>query len=196
VAQAVIVYLKTFIMKKKILIPIGVFSLLFVLLIPISLFSQSKDEMKLQADSKNAKAAFIRSDANMKSLFDNAYAYVIFPNVGKGGIGVGGAAGGGIAYEGGKAVGKAKMRQVSVGFQFGGQAYREVIFFENKAEFDRFKEGNYEFAAQASAIAVNKGASANVNYKNGVMVFTQEKKGVMYEASIGGQKFSFEPFKS
>jgi lipid-binding SYLF domain-containing protein len=167
-----------------------------VLLIPISLFSQSKDEMKLQADSKNAKAAFIRSDANMKSLFDNAYAYVIFPNVGKGGIGVGGAAGGGIAYEGGKAVGKAKMRQVSVGFQFGGQAYREVIFFENKAEFDRFKEGNYEFAAQASAIAVNKGASANVNYKNGVMVFTQEKKGVMYEASIGGQKFSFEPFKS
>jgi lipid-binding SYLF domain-containing protein len=196
VAQAVIVYLKTFIMKKKILIPIGVFSLLFVLLIPISLFSQSKDEMKLQADSKNAKAAFIRSDANMKSLFDNAYAYVIFPNVGKGGIGVGGAAGGGIAYEGGKAVGKAKMRQVSVGFQFGGQAYREVIFFENKADFDRFKEGNYEFAAQASAIAVNKGASANVNYKNGVMVFTQEKKGVMYEASIGGQKFSFEPFKS
>ena len=175
----------------------SIFLLLFTaLLVPATLFSQDKDHMELMTDSENAKAAFINADGNMRTLFDNAYAYVIFPNVGKGAIGVGGAAGGGIAYEGGKAIGKAKMKQVSVGFQFGGQAYREVIFFENKAEFDRFKEGNYEFSAQASAVAATKGASANVNYKNGVMIFTQEKKGVMYEASIGGQKFSFEPFKS
>ena len=130
----------------------------------------------------------------MQHLFDNAYAYVIFPNVGKGGIGVGGAAGNGIAYEGGKVVGRAKMKQVTIGFQLGGQVYQEVIFFENKAEFDRFKGGNYEFAAQASAVAVTKGASMDVNYKNGVMVFTKEKKGAMYEASIGGQKFSYHAF--
>lgn len=151
---------------------------------------------KLIGDSKAARAAFITSDANMQALFDKAYAYVIFPNVGKGAIGIGGAAGGGIAFQGGEPVGKAKMKQVSVGFQFGGQAYREVIFFENQAEFDRFKDGKYEFAAQASAVAVTKGASGNVNFKNGVMVFTQEKKGAMYEAAIGGQKFSYEAFGS
>lgn len=195
--QPIIMDLKLLTMKKSSLSTKSLFLFLFfALLTPVTLLSQDKEDTKLMADSKNAQAAFIKSDANMQSLFDNAYAYVIFPNVGKGAIGIGGAAGGGIAYEGGKAVGKAKMKQVSVGFQFGGQAYREVIFFENKAEFDKFKEGNYEFAAQASAVAVTKGASANVNYKNGVMIFTQEKKGVMYEAAVGGQKFSFEPFKS
>lgn len=201
-------------MKKNMIVALSFFLFLFAVSTPLSAQETDKkvkakdhdhskhakmedsDDVKLMADAVNAKAAFISADANMQALFDNSYAYVIFPNVGKGAIGVGGAAGSGIAYQGGKAVGKAKMKQVSIGFQFGGQAYREVIFFENQAEFDRFKEGNYEFAAQASAVAANKGASANVNYKNGVMVFTQEKKGVMYEASIGGQKFSYEAFKS
>jgi lipid-binding SYLF domain-containing protein len=106
---------------------------------------------------------------------------------------VGGAAGNGIVFENGNMIGKAKMKQVSVGFQFGGQAYREVIFFENKAALDRFKENKFEFAAQVSAVAVTAGASANVKYKDGVMVFTQEKGGLMHEASIGGQKFSYTP---
>ena len=153
-----------------------------------------EDKAKLIEDSKEAKAEFIKSDGLMKSLFDNSYAYVIFPNVGKGAIGVGGAAGNGIVFEKEKEIGRAKMKQVSVGFQFGGQAYREVIFFENKAALDRFKEDKFEFAAQASAVAATTGASANVKYKEGVMVFTQEKKGLMYEASIGGQKFSYSPF--
>jgi lipid-binding SYLF domain-containing protein len=86
------------------------------------------------------------------------------------------------------------MKQVSFGFQFGGQAYREVIFFENAPALERFKEDNFEFAAQASAVAVTKGASVNVKYRGGVMVFTQKKGGLMYEASIGGQKFSYSPF--
>jgi len=118
----------------------------------------------------------------------------MFPNVGKGAVGVGGAAGNGIVFENGKATGRAKMKQVSVGFQFGGQAYREVIFFENKAALDRFKQNKFEFSAQASAIAATAGASANVKYRNGVLVFTQGKGGLMYEASIGGQKFSYAPF--
>lgn len=162
------------------------------LVIPASLMAQDADHAKLKADSEEARAQFIKSDNLLQSLFDNSYGYVIFPNVGKGAIGVGGAAGNGIVYEKGKVIGKAKMKQVTVGFQFGGQAYREVIFFENQAALDRFKEDKFEFAAQASAVAVDKGASANVNYKDGVMVFTQEKGGLMYEASIGGQKFDFD----
>ena len=164
------------------------------LTLPATLLAQDDDKVdKIINDSKEAKAEFIKSDGLMQSLFDNSYGYVIFPNVGKGAIGVGGAAGNGIVFEKENIVGKAKMKQVSVGFQFGGQAYREVIFFENKEALDRFKEDRFEFAAQASAVAATKGASANVKYKEGVLVFTQEKKGLMYEASIGGQKFNYSP---
>ena len=86
------------------------------------------------------------------------------------------------------------MKQVTIGFQFVGQAYREVIFFENKEGLDRFKENNFEFSAQASAVAATEGASANVKYRDGVMIFTQQKGGLMYEASIGGQKFDYTKF--
>ena len=107
---------------------------------------------------------------------------------------MGGAAGNGILFENGQAVGKATMKQVSFGFQFGGQAYREVIFFEDHTALDKFKQNKFEFSAQASAIAVTAGASTNVKYRNGVMVFTQGKGGLMYEASIGGQKFSYKAY--
>lgn len=156
------------------------------------LFGQTTAKInKIIADSQSAKTEFIKSDPLMKALFDKAYGYVIFPNVGKGGFGVGGAAGNGVVYEQNKRVGMAKLSQVSIGFQAGGQAYREVIFFESKNEMDRFKESRFEFSAQASAVAVTEGASANVKYTNGVMVFTMQKGGLMYEASIGGQKFKF-----
>ena len=182
-------------MKKfKMLTVSTILMAITALAIPAGLQAQEDKKDKLLADSKEAKAQFIKSDALMKNLFENSYGYVIFPNVGKGAIGVGGAAGNGIVYEKGTAIGSAKMKQVSVGFQFGGQAYREVIFFENKAALDHFKENKFEFAAQVSAVAVTKGASANVKYKEGVMVFTQEKGGLMYEASVGGQKFSYSPF--
>ena len=163
------------------------------LAMPLSLLAQDKDA-KLMDDSKNAKASFIKTDSLMHNIFESSPGYVIFPNVGKGAIGVGGAAGNGILYEGGKAIGRASMKQVNVGFQFGGKAYREVIFFENQAALDRFKQNKFEFDAQASAVAATVGASANVKYRNGVMVFTQEKGGLMYEASVGGQKFDYSPF--
>ena len=146
---------------------------------------------KIIADSETAKSEFIKSDPLMKALFDKAYGYAIFPNVGKGGLGIGGAAGNGVVYEQNKRIGMAKLSQVSIGFQAGGQAYREVIFFESKNEMDRFKESRFEFSAQASAVAVTEGASANVKYTDGVMVFTMQKGGLMYEASVGGQKFTF-----
>lgn len=160
-----------------------------------ALFAQnSSKDTKLINDSKVAKDEFIKSDGLMANLFNNSYGYVIFPNVGKGAIAIGGAAGNGIVYQGGNAIGRASMKQVTVGFQWGGQAYREVIFFENKETLDRFKQNKIEFSAQASAVAATKGASGNVKYADGVMIFTQEKGGLMYEASVGGQKFKYSAF--
>jgi lipid-binding SYLF domain-containing protein len=130
----------------------------------------------------------------MKKLFDNAVGYVIFPNVGKGGLGIGGAAGNGVVYEKGKMIGKAKLTQINIGFQAGGQAYREVIFFETFKDLDRFKQNKLQFSAQISAVAAKAGASANVKYAEGVLIFTQQKGGLMYEASVGGQKFKFQKF--
>ncbi len=156
-----------------------------------TVWAQSKKE-QLTKDAQEAKAEFIKTDPKMGGLFSKAYGYVILPNVGKGAIGVGGASGNGIAYERGKTVGTARMTQVSIGFQLGGQAYREVIFFEAKKDMDRFKENRVEFSAQVSAVAATAGASANAKYVDGVMVFTMQKGGLMYEASVGGQKFKYE----
>jgi len=180
-------------MKKNNVFRVTIISLLLITL-SIAGFSQNSKDKELIEDSKNAQVQFVKSDSLMQSLFDKSYGYVIFPNVGKGAIGVGGAAGNGILFEKGNPAGSAKLKQVSVGFQFGGQEYREVIFFETQEALDRFKQGKFEFAAQASAVAVTAGAATNVKYTDGVMVFTQEKKGLMYEASIGGQKFGYTPF--
>jgi len=156
-------------------------------------FGQSESQKnKVIADSHTAKAEFIAADGLMKGLFDTSYGYVIFPNVGKGGIGVGGAAGNGVVYEQNQMVGMAKLSQVSIGFQAGGQAYREVIFFESKKALDRFKNSQLEFSADVSAVAVTAGASAKAKYAKGIMVFTMQKGGLMYEASVGGQKFKFK----
>lgn len=183
-------------MKKGMMIPAIKFLLIGAMVLMASNVDAqgTKKERRLVEDAEEARAEFIQVDGLMKNLFDNSYAYVIFPNVGKGGIGIGGAAGNGIVYEKGNVIGKAKLTQVSIGFQFGGQAYREVIFFESASDLERFKADNLEFSAQASAVAVTAGASANVKYANGVMIFTQQKGGLMYEASIGGQKFDYTDF--
>ncbi|MBT8178603.1 MAG: hypothetical protein KJO94_08900 [Eudoraea sp.] len=159
------------------------------------ILAQSRQKVeKIRKDAIDAKTEFLESDWRMEKHFNKSYGYVIFPNVGKGAVGIGGAAGNGVAYEGGKEIGMAKLSQLSIGFQWGGQAYREVIFFEDKDAMDRFKENKIEFAAQASAVAVTEGASANARYVDGVMVFTMQKGGLMYEASVGGQKFRFDAF--
>ncbi|HET6769781.1 MAG TPA: YSC84-related protein [Chitinophagaceae bacterium] len=157
-----------------------------------SAYAQAEDkDDKIVADANEARNDFIKTDGLMKNLFENSYGYVIFPNVGKGAIGIGGAAGNGAVFQKGNLIGMAKMTQVSIGFQWGGQAYREVIFFESEADLQRFKENKIEFSGQASAVAATKGAAANVKYKDGVMIFSQVKGGLMYEASVGGQKFKY-----
>ena len=161
---------------KKIL---GVALLFAGMIFSFATSAQDEKDQKLIDDSNEAKEEFITTDGLMKNLFENAYGYVILPNVGKGAIGIGGAAGNGVAYEQGSIVGMASMKQATIGFQFGGQAYREVIFFETKAQMDRFKQNKIEISAQASAVAVTAGASATAKYRDGIMIFTQAKGGLM-----------------
>jgi lipid-binding SYLF domain-containing protein len=176
-------------MKLKILM------LLPALAIALGVAAQSTERISsLKKDAEKAKKAFLKQDSTMIKFFKNAAGYVIFPNVGKGGLIIGGASGNGIVYTGGQAIGSARLTMVTVGLQAGGQAYREVIFFENQAQLDRFKQNNFEFSAQVSAVAAAAGISANAGYNEGVAVFTMAKKGLMTEASVGGQKFSFTPF--
>ncbi len=129
----------------------------------------------------------------MQAFFDKAWGYAVYPDVGKAGMGIGGAHGGGVVFEQGQVVGSTKLTQLSFGFQLGAQLYQEIIFFQNKAAMDDFKNGNFKLGAQASAVAVTAGASVNADYDNGVAVFTLAKGGLMYEASVGGQKFSYKP---
>lgn len=134
----------------------------------------------------------LNKDPGLKEFFDEAYGYAVFPSVGKGAIGVGGAHGSGTVFEQGVPVGKSTLTQFTIGFQFGGKYYSEIIFFEDRETFDLFKTSRLELAAQASAVAVTFGASANLAYDDGVAIVTIEKGGLIYEASVGGQKFEFE----
>jgi len=146
------------------------------------------------AEKKAAQtvAAFKKGDPDMAAFFSKARGYAVYPVVGKAGFGIGGAHGTGVVYEGGKAIGTTSLTQVSIGFQFGGQVYSEIVFFQNKAVMDKFKKGNVELSAQASAVAVTKGIAAKTDFKDGVAIFTLTKGGLMYEASVAGQKLSFQ----
>ena len=145
------------------------------------------------------------------SFFGNSYGYALFPTIGKGGLGVGGAYGKGRVYAGGKWVGDTSMSQLSFGWQAGAQAYSQIIFFEDKRSFDEFTSGNFEFSADASAVAITAGASASAGstgsaagasagkrdattagaYRKGMATFTVAKGGLMYEAVLAGQKFKY-----
>ena len=151
-----------------------------------------KDIEERHAAAQEAKATMLEKDPKMQRFFDSAVAYVIIPTVGKGGIGIGGARGKGLLYEGGQITAEVTLTQLTIGFQWGGQAYSEFIFFKDDVALADFKRGNYELGAQASAVAVTAGASADANYSGGVAIFTQAKGGLMYEASVGGQKFKVE----
>jgi lipid-binding SYLF domain-containing protein len=157
-------------------------------------FGQTKKDKETIIEGKEAKKALLELDKGMDKFFNSSYGYVIFPNVGKGGLGVGGASGNGAVYKQGKLVGMAKLTQISIGFQAGGQSFREIVFFEHQSGFDRFTENKIEFAAQVSAVAAAAGVSADAKYVEGVAVFTMAKGGLMYQASVGGQKFKYDPF--
>lgn len=136
---------------------------------------------------------FRQADSSMAELFNAAYGYAVYPHVAKGGLVIGGASGQGEVYEQGQLIGYSRITQGTVGAQIGAQTYREVIFFENQAALERLKDGEFAFAAQASAVIAAEGASADADYQDGVLVFTSPIGGAMAEASVGGQNFSFEP---
>ncbi|MDH4107429.1 MAG: YSC84-related protein [Gammaproteobacteria bacterium] len=152
-----------------------------------------KEVEELDGKAQAATAELLKNDAGMQRFFDSAVAHVVIPTVGKAGIGIGGARGKGLLYENGKPTAIVTLTQLTVGFQWGGQAYSEFIFFKDDVALADFKRGNYELGAQASAVAVTIGASADADYSGGVAIFTQVKGGLMYEASVGGQKFKVEP---
>ena len=167
------------------------------------------------ADEFTSAIITFKSAGESGSYFSNSHGYAVFPTIGKGGIGIGGAHGSGKVYRQGKAIGTSKMTQVTIGLQLGGQAYSQIIFFEDEAALNNFTSGNFEFGAQATAVAITAGVSAEANtgggtaagasggkndastvsggYRKGMAIFTVAKGGLMYEASLGGQKYSYKP---
>lgn len=151
----------------------------------------NQDAETLNAECVAAAKNLKSHDASIGKWFDTAYGYALFPSVGKGAIGIGGAKGKGQVYEQGKLVGYATLSQVTIGLALGGQAFTQAIFFKDKTALSAFKEGTYEFAANASAVAVKDGAGATSAYSGGVKTFVLVKGGAMAEASVGGQKFRY-----
>jgi lipid-binding SYLF domain-containing protein len=146
---------------------------------------------------------------NVSELLGQAYGYAVLPTIGKGGVGIGGAAGSGCVFAGGKHTGDVSMGQVSIGWQLGGQAYSQLILFQNADTYKEFTKGNFEFGADATAVALTYGASASAGtqgatstagdtsgkgvWRRGMAIFTLAKGGLMYEAVLAGQKYNFKP---
>lgn len=149
----------------------------------------------MQLDVAKAILSIKQADPGIEAFFDNAAGYAVFPSVGKGGFVVGGAYGKGLVIVGDRVDGRTTMTQATVGLQLGGQVYSQFIFFKDEAAIENFRRGNFEFGAQASAVAATKGASADTSYDKGVAVFTNASGGLMVEGSVGGQKFTYEPVK-
>ena len=148
------------------------------------------DRSRLTDEVNEARAALMKNDPSLAGELSRAAGYALFPGVGKGAIGIGAARGTGQVVVNGNHVAKVTLTQLTVGFQLGGQKYVELILFENESVLRNFMDDAFTMAAQASAVAVASGAAANAKYANGVKVITMTVGGLMYEASIGGQRFN------
>lgn len=166
-----------------------------------------------RADEYQDTINVFRKAVESAKFFQSAHGYAVFPTIGKGGIGIGGAYGTGRVYEQGKYIGDSSMAQLTIGFQLGAEGFSQIIFFEDARALREFTSGNFEFAAEASAVAITAGASARAGttgasagasagrhdatavgrYHKGMATFTVAKGGLMYQATIGGQKFSYKP---
>jgi lipid-binding SYLF domain-containing protein len=179
-------------MKK---LPVALIALSMIFISTLSQAWEPDTNNKLDLSVQQAIIKAKDRDPSMTKWFDAAYAYAVFPKVGKGGIGIGGAYGKGLVIHGDNTAGKTSLSQITIGFQLGGQVYSEYIMFRDKTAFDHFTRGNFEMGAQVSAVAIKLGASADADYDGGVAVFTIAEGGLMYEASIGGQKFKYKAAK-
>lgn len=176
-------------LRKNLYKPLFVLAFLLV----ASCGSMKKTGENLRTDANEARIDLRQDYANAAELLDNSAGYAIFPNVGKGAYIVGGASGNGVVYKNNTIIGYADLKQVDVGLQAGGKAFVEVLFFETDADLEKFKEGNFELSASASAVILDKGASKNIDFQDGVAVVTIPKGGAMAGVSVGGQKFSYQP---
>jgi lipid-binding SYLF domain-containing protein len=175
-------------------IPAAILALGASALVGCSTAPQSAERRDLLVQQgQTALAAMKIEDPSLGPVLESSYGYAVFPSVGKGGVGLGGAYGRGVVYEQGRLVGYSDLSQATIGFQLGGQEFSEVLVFEDARAMNRFKTGELEFSAQASAVALKAGAAGATNFKDGVAVFTGNTAGLMYEASIGGQKFNYLP---
>jgi len=153
---------------------------------------ESKNVLSSQVDE--AIAVFKTRDPSIDKFFTQSYGYAVYPKVGKLAFVLGGAGGRGEVYEQGQLVGYSRLSQASLGFSFGGELWREIIFFRDKSDLDRFRAGpEYTFAAQATGIALEEGVAAKADYRDGMAVFITSDKGLMVDASLGGQKFAYVP---
>jgi len=150
---------------------------------------------ELKAEAQESLANFLKADSSLQAFLDQSAGYAIFPTVAKGGLVVGAAHGKGLVYEKGRLIGLASMTQASIGAQAGGTTFSELIVFETPAALNDFKGGTFEMSAEASAVAAAEGASKAARFRQGVAVFTLPKKGLMVQATVGGQKFKFEPLQ-
>jgi lipid-binding SYLF domain-containing protein len=150
----------------------------------------------LRGDARAAVQKMESKDPTLSDFLDRAHAYAVYPNVGKGGAVAGGAYGQGVVFQQGRQIGYTDLTQASVGAQLGGQAYSEVIVFENAAALDKLKAGTYSLGAGVSAVLLKAGAAREARFKDGVAVFVHPKGGAMVEASVSGQKLSYQPMSN
>ena len=168
-------------------------SALMVVLFLTGCAANSPSNDVLIADSRTALIRFAETDPGLNDWVNHAHGYAVFPSVGKGGLGVGGAFGRGIVFERGEPIGRTSLTQGTIGWQIGAQNFAQVVFFQDDAALRTFQRENFEFSAQATAVAATAGAAATTSYERGVAVFIMVKGGLMAEATIGGQKFEYEP---
>ena len=181
-------------MKKLSVFMAGIVLILSQALTPVTAgWNPDKKKPATTEEVQETIANFLDQDSGLQKFFDNAHGYAVFPKIYKGAIGVGGAYGSGQVYEKGKFIGDSTLSQLTLGLQLGGQAYSELILLGEKEALDRYTSEKMEFSAQVSAVAATAGASADAAYSGGVAIFTLAIGGLMYEASVGGQSFSFTP---
>lgn len=154
-----------------------------------------EQKRSLQAEADATIVSMTSKDASLRNFINNAYGYAVFPNIGKGGVLVGGAYGRGIVYEQGRPVGFAELNQGSVGAQIGGQTYAEMIVFENQNALSKLKSGNFDIGGEVSAVALKAGAAREARFNNGIAVFQMPKGGLMAAAAINGQKLNYQPME-
>ena len=179
-------------MKKFITTGVAFFLILFLSSAYGGWDPREKEEEELAV--KDTISLLLSIDPSLQIYFDKSYAYAVLPTVGKGAFIGGIGYGRGLFFENGKAIGKVSITQLSAGAQIGGQTNREIIFFRDKDTAEAFKYGRFELGTQLSAIAVNDGVGKAGTYTDGVAVFILPKAGLMAEASVGGQRFDFDPF--